>query len=145
MMSTVSGFFLGIRFEALTLYLYLECVQVNIVKFVARKGAAVSKLSRNFDFLIQGSTMPLTRRRFFSTSLWSAVAFILASPSAQAQNVRVRTVAGRGRTSVNNPYGIVASADGNLVFCEVDTGLTRSLTLGDGRITYRNDLTFGKS
>ncbi len=79
--------------------------------------------------------MPLTRRRFFSTPLWSAVAYLFASSSAQAQNVRVRTVAGRGRTSVNNPYGIVASTDGNLVFCEVDTGLTRSLALGDGRIT----------
>lgn len=79
--------------------------------------------------------MPLTRRKFCSTTLWASVACLIAAPSAQAQNTRVRTVAGRGQTTVDNPYGIVADAQGNLVFCEVDTGRTRSLSLADGSIT----------
>lgn len=79
--------------------------------------------------------MPLTRRKFCSTTLWTSVACLMASPLVRAQSIIVRTVAGRGLTAVNNPYGIVANADGDLVFCEVDTGLTRSLSLAQGRIT----------
>lgn len=79
--------------------------------------------------------MPLTRRRFCSTTLWASAACLFAAPRVQAQDIRVRSVAGSGQSAVDNPYGIVASADGNLVFCEVDTGLTRRLSLADGRIT----------
>ena len=79
--------------------------------------------------------MPLTRRKFCSTTLWSTIACLLAAPIVQAQNIRVRTVAGGQLAAVNNPYGIVPGADGNLVFCEVDTGHTRSLSLADGSIT----------
>lgn len=79
--------------------------------------------------------MPLTRRKFCSATLLTSIACLFAAPRVQAQSIRVRTVAGRGQTTVNNPYGIVAGANGDLVFCEVDTGLTRSLSLLDGRIT----------
>lgn len=79
--------------------------------------------------------MSLTRRKFCSTTLWASVAWLFAIPRVQAQSISVRTVAGRGGTTVDNPYGIVAGADGHLVFCEVDTGLTRRLSLADGRIT----------
>tara|TARA_R100001377_G_scaffold76605_1_gene53583 strand:- start:3329 stop:4411 length:1083 start_codon:yes stop_codon:yes gene_type:complete len=79
--------------------------------------------------------MPLTRRKFCSTTLWASAVCLLATPGVQAQNTRVYTVAGRGQTTVDNPYGVVADAQGNLVFCEVDTGRTRSLSLADGRIT----------
>lgn len=79
--------------------------------------------------------MPLTRRKFCSNMLWASLACFFAAPRVQALGIRVRTVAGRGLTTVDNPYGIVAGAQGNVVFCEVDTGLTRKLSLGDGRIT----------
>jgi sugar lactone lactonase YvrE len=36
---------------------------------------------------------------------------------------------------VNNPYGVVVGPDGALYFCEVDTGRTRRLDLGTGRLT----------
>jgi hypothetical protein len=63
---------------------------------------------------------------------------------------RVRTVAGTGaagyepegpaglpaaETPVDNPYGVVVGPDGALYFCEVDTGRTRRLDLGSGRLT----------
>lgn len=79
--------------------------------------------------------MPLTRRKFCSNTLWSSVACLLAAPIVHAQNIRVHTVAGGELAPVNNPYGIVPGTEGTLVFCEVDTGRTRSLSLEDGSIT----------
>ncbi|MGE0158991.1 MAG: hypothetical protein AB7T31_06220 [Gemmatimonadales bacterium] len=90
----------------------------------------------------------LTRRSFLGTTLGAAVA-VRFRPARRAAG-EVRTVAGTGvagyepegtlglpaaRTPVNNPYGIVAGPDGALYFCEVDTGRTRRLDLGTGRLT----------
>src|SRR5687767_9241801 len=92
----------------------------------------------------------LTRRDFLSTSL--AVAAFAGSRWAPRRTPagRVRTVAGTGvagyeaegpnglpatETPVNNPYGVVVGPDGALYFCEVDTGRTRRLDLGTGRLT----------
>ena len=90
-------------------------------------------------------------RRQFLRSLGVATAAAAVRPRlAFAQEVRVRTVAGTGvagyepegsgglvapQTPVNNPYGIVAGPDGALYFCEVDTGRTRRMDLGTGRLT----------
>jgi DNA-binding beta-propeller fold protein YncE len=38
-------------------------------------------------------------------------------------------------TPVDNPYGVVIGPDGALYFCEVDSGRTRRLDLGTGRLT----------
>jgi len=69
---------------------------------------------------------------------------------SNAQAVQVQTVAGNGiagyepdggdgliatETMVNNPYGIIAGSDGQLYFCEVDTGRTRKLDLVSRRLT----------
>jgi sugar lactone lactonase YvrE len=92
----------------------------------------------------------LTRRDFLSTSL--AVAAFAGSRWAprRTRAGSVRTVAGTGvagyeaegpnglpatETPVNNPYGVVVGPDGALYFCEVDTGRTRRLDLGTGRLT----------
>ena len=90
-------------------------------------------------------------RRQFLRSLGVATAAAAVRPRlAFAQEVRVRTVAGTGvagyepegsgglvatQTPVNNPYGIVVGPDGALYFCEVDTGRTRRMDLGTGRLT----------
>ena len=89
-------------------------------------------------------------RRDFLRTLCIATAAATRPRMAFAQEVRVRTVAGTGvaeyemegsgglvatRTPVNNPYGIVVGPDGALYFCEVDTGRTRRMDLGTGRLT----------
>ena len=90
-----------------------------------------------------------SRRDFLRTlgiaTATAATAAVRPRP-AFAQEVRVRTIAGTGvagyeiegsggllatRTPVNNPYGIVVGPDGALYFCEVDTGRTRRMDLGD--------------
>jgi DNA-binding beta-propeller fold protein YncE len=87
-----------------------------------------------------------TRRRFVQVLAASAV----ATRVAFAQQARVRTVAGIGRTAapdddlwserdalqtpVSNPFGIIAGTDGALYYCEYDTGCTRRLDLTTGRI-----------
>jgi sugar lactone lactonase YvrE len=91
----------------------------------------------------------LTRRSFVRASL--AVAALTALPRRALARVGVvRTAAGTGvagyepegadgllatATPVNNPYGVVPGPDGALYFCEVDTGRTRRLDLGSGRLT----------
>ena len=89
-------------------------------------------------------------RRDFLRTLCLATAASVRPRLAFAQEVRVRTIAGTGvagyefegsggleatRTPVNNPYGIVVGPDGALYFCEVDTGRTRRMDLGTGRLT----------
>jgi sugar lactone lactonase YvrE len=89
-------------------------------------------------------------RRDFLRTLCVATAAAARPRLVFAQEVRVRTVAGTGvagyemegsgglvatRTPVNNPYGIVVGPDGALYFCEVDTGRTRRMDLGTGRLT----------
>jgi DNA-binding beta-propeller fold protein YncE len=87
--------------------------------------------------------MGLTRREFVQT----AIASVVATRSALAQQKRVRTVVGTGtagsqqdavdaaQAPVNNPYGLVIGPDGALYFCEVDTGRTRRLDLKTRRLT----------
>ena len=90
----------------------------------------------------------ITRRGFLRSAL--VVAAGLRPPRGLARAGVVRTVAGTGvagyepegasglpatRTPVNNPYGVVVGPDGGLYFCEVDTGRTRRLDLGTGRLT----------
>jgi sugar lactone lactonase YvrE len=88
-----------------------------------------------------------SRRRF----LLSLAAAVAAPRVGLAQEKRVRTVAGIGRTAapgddlwteadalktpVSNPFGIIAGADGALYYCEYDTGCTRRLDLSTRRIT----------
>ena len=89
-------------------------------------------------------------RRDFLRTLAVATAAAARPRLAFAQEIRVRTIAGTGvagyklegssgllatRTPVNNPYGIVVGPDGALYFCEVDTGRTRRMDLGTGRLT----------
>ena len=90
-----------------------------------------------------------TRRGFLRTALVVSAArprhHRLFAPAG-----RVRTIAGTGvagyepegrgglpgtETPVDNPYGVVVGPDGALYFCEVDTGRTRRLDLGSGRLT----------
>ena len=87
--------------------------------------------------------MGLTRREFVQT----AIASVVATRSARAQQKRVRTIVGTGtagsqqdavdaaQAPVNNPYGLVVGPDAALYFCEVDTGRTRRLDLNTGRLT----------
>ncbi len=91
----------------------------------------------------------MLRRNFIHTVLGAASALTIPRFS-RAQQTRVATVAGTGiagyeaegsaglpatATPVNNPYGVVVGADGALYFCEVNTGRTRRLGLGSGRLT----------
>ena len=91
-----------------------------------------------------------TRRQFLRSLSVATAAAAVRPRLAFAPEVRVRTVAGTGvagyepegsgglvatQTPVNNPYGIVAGPDGALYFCEVDTGRTRRMDLGTGRLT----------
>ena len=94
-----------------------------------------------------------TRRRFLKTSLLGSLVAAKADalvPAWRMFQPRVRTVAGTGvagyepegaaglpatATPVNNPYGVVPGPDGALYFCEVDTGRTRRLATGTGRLT----------
>jgi sugar lactone lactonase YvrE len=87
-----------------------------------------------------------SRRHFLRTLIAATAA---ASRVAQAQQKRVRTIAGIGRTAtgqddlwseqdalgtpVSNPFGIVAGPDG-LYFCEYDTGCTRRFDPANRRI-----------
>jgi DNA-binding beta-propeller fold protein YncE len=87
-----------------------------------------------------------TRRRFFQSVIAAAAAARLVS----AQQKRVRTIAGIGRTAaptddlraevealstpVSNPFGIVAGPDGAVYFCEFDTGCTRRFDPASRRI-----------
>jgi DNA-binding beta-propeller fold protein YncE len=92
----------------------------------------------------------LDRRAFLRSAL--AAAMVARRPPALLirRAGTVRTVAGTGargyepegptglpatRTPVDNPYGVVVGPDGALYFCEVDTGRTRRLDLGTGRLT----------
>jgi len=91
----------------------------------------------------------LLSRRALLQGLAATAAFLSKPLRLLAQALRVSTVAGTGvagyepdaaglaaiATPINNPYGIVAGADGALYFCEVDTGRTRRVSLTDGRIT----------
>jgi len=96
--------------------------------------------------------MPAYTRRGFLRSVLGAAAVgpHLRSQPPRRWAGRVRTVAGTGtrgyepeggaglpgpETSVDNPYGVVVGPDGALYFCEVDTGRTRRLDLGSGRLT----------
>jgi sugar lactone lactonase YvrE len=89
-------------------------------------------------------------RRGFLGTMCLAAAAVARPRAAFGQEIRVRTIAGTGvagyemegsaglvatRTPVNNPYGIVVGPDGALYFCEVDTGRTRRMDLGTGRLT----------
>jgi sugar lactone lactonase YvrE len=91
----------------------------------------------------------LTRRGFCHLALVGAASGALPRRGF-AWAGQVRTVAGTGvagyepegsaglaatATPVNNPYGVVVGPDGALYFCEVDTGRTRRLDLGTGRLT----------
>ena len=91
----------------------------------------------------------MLRRNFIHTVLGAASAFAIPRFS-RAQQTSVTTVAGTGvagyetegsaglpatATAVNNPYGVVVGPDGALYFCEVNTGRTRRLELGLGRLT----------
>ena len=94
-----------------------------------------------------------TRRRFLKTTLLGSMVAARIDDAVPAWRVfqpRVRTVAGTGvagyepegtaglpatATPVNNPYGVVPGPDGALYFCEVDTGRTRRLAIGTGRLT----------
>jgi sugar lactone lactonase YvrE len=91
----------------------------------------------------------LSRRDFVSGVLAGAALGVFPK-RVFARAGTVRTVAGTGvagyeaegaegllatTTPVNNPYGIVPGPDGALYFCEVDTGRTRRLDLGTGRLT----------
>ena len=94
-----------------------------------------------------------TRRRFLKTTLLGSMVAARVDDAGPAWRVfqpRVRTVAGTGvagyepegtaglpatATPVNNPYGVVPGPDGALYFCEVDTGRTRRLAIGTGRLT----------
>ncbi len=93
----------------------------------------------------------LTRRAFLQASLAAAAAGLAPRRAgAVMRSGRVRTIAGTGvagyepegpgglpgtSTPVDNPYGLVVGPDGALYFCEVDTGRTRKLDLGSGRLT----------
>jgi sugar lactone lactonase YvrE len=88
--------------------------------------------------------MLIQTRRAFLHSIAAAVAL---SRAARGQTPRVRTIAGIGqpgydldvdqavRTPITDPYGLVIGPDRALYFCEVDTGYTRRLDLGTGRLT----------
>src|SRR5688500_15266357 len=91
----------------------------------------------------------VTRRGFLGTAL-AATAVLRPRWAPASRAGRVRTVAGTGvagyepegsnglpatQTPVDNPYGVVVGPDGALYFCEVDTGRTRRLDLGTGRLT----------
>lgn len=97
-----------------------------------------------------------TRRRFLGTALLGSALTGRFGAAAgwprllAGRQGQVRTVAGTGvagyepegetglpatETPVNNPYGVVVGPDGALYFCEVDTGRTRRLDLGTGRLT----------
>ena len=91
----------------------------------------------------------MLRRNFIHTVLGAASAFAIPRFS-RAQQTSVTTVAGTGvagyetegsaglpatATPVNNPYGVVVGPDGALYFCEVNTGRTRRLEVGLGRLT----------
>ena len=89
-------------------------------------------------------------RRGFLQSVIGAALVPRQRPARRRWLGRVRTVAGNGSrgyepegaagrpaigTPVDNPYGVVVGPDGALYFCEVDTGRTRRLDLGSGRLT----------
>jgi len=89
-------------------------------------------------------------RRDFVRGVVAGAALGVFPRRAFARAGVVRTVAGTGiagyepegsggllatATRVNNPYGIVPGPDGALYFCEVDTGRTRRLDIGSGRLT----------
>ncbi len=77
--------------------------------------------------------MPLSRRQLLKIMTTSVAVATLPLPLRAQQANQVRTIAGGGVTeAITNPYGIVFGPDGALYFCEVDTGLTRRLSLGDG-------------
>lgn len=91
----------------------------------------------------------ISRRRFLQTML-AATAVGGRPRIAFARQGQVHTIAGIGvpgyepegpqgipaaRTPVDNPYGVVIGPDGALYFCEVDSGRTRRLDLGTGRLT----------
>jgi len=91
-----------------------------------------------------------TRRSFVHSVLAAAVAVPRLRLPRRPRAGSVRTIAGTGspgyepeganglpatETPVDNPYGVVVGPDGALYFCEVDTGRTRRLDLGNGRIT----------
>ncbi len=75
--------------------------------------------------------MPVTRRQFCHVSVAFSTLALLPHLPARAQGaVRVVELTPEipaGSPAVNNPYGIVPGPDGDLVFCEVDTGRTRRL------------------
>ncbi len=90
-----------------------------------------------------------SRRRFLRIVLVGTAVGVLPR-RARAQQGEVRTIAGTGvagyepegsaglagpETPVNNPYGVVVGPDRALYFCEVDTGRTRRMDLGTGRLT----------
>ena len=80
--------------------------------------------------------MPLSRRQLLKIMTTSVAVATLPLPLRAQQANQVRTIAGGGVTeAITNPYGIVFGPDGALYFCEVDTGLTRRLSLGDGLLT----------
>jgi sugar lactone lactonase YvrE len=91
-----------------------------------------------------------TRRGFLRSALGAVLVGPRLPSSAMRRAGEVRTVAGTGargyepegatglpatETPVDNPYGVVIGPDGALYFCEVDTGRTRRLDLGTGRLT----------
>lgn len=92
----------------------------------------------------------VNRRIFLKSSLGAGIALTSTRHLfAQVEPV-VQTIAGIGvagyepegpqgrpgiETPVNNPYGVVVGPGGALYFCEVDTGRTRRLHLGSGRLT----------
>ena len=80
--------------------------------------------------------MPLSRRQLLRIMTTTVAISALPLPLRAQQSNQVRTIAGGGVTeAIINPYGIVFGPDGALYFCEVDTGLTRRLSLGDGLLT----------
>ncbi len=80
--------------------------------------------------------MPLSRRQLLKIMTTSVAVATLPLPLRAQPANQVRTIAGGGVTApITNPYGIVFGPDGALYFCEVDTGLTRRLSLGDGLLT----------
>ncbi|MEX2131929.1 MAG: hypothetical protein WD772_10620, partial [Pseudohongiellaceae bacterium] len=92
--------------------------------------------------------MSINRREFLNSTLVVSAAMALPG-SVYGQQTRVHTIAGTGiagyeyegvaglpgtSTPVNNPYGVVVGPDGNLYFCEVDTGRIRRLDLQSGQL-----------
>lgn len=90
--------------------------------------------------------MPHSRRHFLKCTLAVTASLTVPAP-ARAQQSTVRTIAGTGiagyefegetglvatTTPINNPYGVVIGPDGNLYFCEVDSGRIRCLSLSTG-------------